>query len=137
MTALYWLGLTGVLTAIFWAAYVLNRFFVFGIGGSMQNAAPAEPGRLAPWAQRAQRAHTNAVENLVVFATLVLTAHGLGLTNLGSIGVAAQVYFWARLVHYIVYTAGVPGVRTVAFLAGFGAQMVVAFAILSRGAGAA
>ena len=66
-----------------------------------------------------------------------MTAHGLGLTNLGSIGAAAQVYFWARLVHYIAYTAGVPGVRTLAFLAGFGAQMVVAFAILAKGAGAA
>ena len=35
---------------------------------------PATPKPLAPWAQRMKAAHYNAVENLVLFAALVLVA---------------------------------------------------------------
>ena len=134
MTALYWLGLTGVMTALFWMPYVLNRFVVLGIWGSMQNPAPGDNERLAAWAQRTRHAYANAVENLAVFVTLVLVAHGLGVSTQGAVVLAAQIYFWARLVHFVVYAMGLPGLRTVAFLAGFGAQIMVALAILSAGA---
>jgi uncharacterized MAPEG superfamily protein len=32
--------------------------------------------------------------------------------------VAAKLYLGARLVHYVVYAAGIPVVRTLAFVAG-------------------
>lgn len=57
------------------------------------------------------RAHANAVENLVVFAALVLTANAAGISN-GAIATAAMVFFWARVVHALAYTFGVPWVRT-------------------------
>jgi len=59
-------------------------------------------------------AHYNAVENLVVFATLVLVLHAAGISNETTV-FACEIYFWARLVHYIVYTVGVPWVRTLSF----------------------
>ncbi len=37
--------------------------------------------------------------------------------------------FWARLAHYIIYTMGVPVLRTLTFVAGFAAQLVLVLAI--------
>ena len=43
---------------------------------------------------------------------------------------AAKTYLVARLVHYVVYTAGIPVVRTLAFAAGFVAMLMFAVALL-------
>ena len=43
---------------------------------------------------------------------------------------ACAVFFWSRLVYVIVYAAGIPGLRTLAFVAGFAAQATLALAIL-------
>ncbi|HEX7130505.1 MAG TPA: MAPEG family protein, partial [Rhodanobacteraceae bacterium] len=92
---------------------------------------PSDPKPLAPWAERLKAAHGNAVENLVVFAALLLTAHALGVST-GVTAMAAMVYFWARLVHAIVYLLGIPWLRTLAFVAGFAAQLAIAIELLSR-----
>ncbi|HWH79158.1 MAG TPA: MAPEG family protein, partial [Candidatus Binatus sp.] len=60
------------LTGILWVPYVLNRAVVRGIGGTV--GYPHAPKALAPWAERLRAAHAKAVENLVVFAALVLAA---------------------------------------------------------------
>jgi uncharacterized MAPEG superfamily protein len=39
------------------------------------------------------------------------------------------VYFWARLAHVIIYTLGIPVLRTLSFTVGFLAQAVLALAI--------
>ena len=63
------------------------------------------------WAGRAKRAHLNMLENLPLFAALVLVAavsnHANAMTAAG-----AEVFFWARLVYAIVYVAGIPWLRT-------------------------
>jgi uncharacterized MAPEG superfamily protein len=69
---------------------------------------------MAPWAERMKAAHYNAVENLVVFAALVLVANAAGISNDTTV-LACKLYFWARLVHLLVYTFGIPWVRTLAF----------------------
>jgi uncharacterized MAPEG superfamily protein len=67
--------------------------------------------RLTGWAHRAVRAHANMLENLVIFAILVLVAHATDrLNDMTMLG--AQLFFWARLVYAIVYLAGIPWVRT-------------------------
>ena len=73
-------------------------------------------------------AHDNAVENLVIFATLVLILAQLDYSTKWT-ALACAVYFWARLAHVIVYTMGVPVFRTLAFAVGFAAQAVLALAI--------
>ena len=80
-------------------------------------------------ARRAKRAHYNAIENLAVFATLVLVAQAMGKADAAQVALATQLYFWARLVHFPALTFGMPGVRTLAFLAGFAAQIMVAIEI--------
>ena len=42
---------------------------------------------------------------------------------------AAATYFWARLVHLVVYTMGMPVIRTLAFAVGFLAQAVLLLAV--------
>ena len=77
------------------------------------------------------KAHSNAVENLVVFATLVLAAQALGVSN-SVIASACVVYFWARVIHALAYTLAIPWVRTLAFAVGFFAQAVIAWQVLAR-----
>jgi uncharacterized MAPEG superfamily protein len=51
--------------------YILDRVMVRGVMGAMANPSPSDKPQAA-WAQRMMAAHTNAVENLVIFAPLVL-----------------------------------------------------------------
>ncbi len=62
-------------------------------------------------AGRAQRAHRNMLENLVLFAALVLVAQAAGRTN-DMTATGAQLFFWARLVYAAIYLAGLPWLRT-------------------------
>ena len=127
-TELYWLTLTALMTALFWVPYVLNRMVMNGLGGTLAGGAP-DSGTLSPWAQRAIKAHTNAVENLAIFAPIVLTAHVLGISNAAT-KAAVVVYFFARLLHFLVYSAGIPAARTLTFTAGWLAQVAIIASIL-------
>ena len=82
----------------------------------------------AEWATRLMFAHDNAVENLVIFAPLVLILAQLDYSTQWT-ALACAVYFWARVAHLIVYTIGLPVFRTLAFTVGFLAQAVLALAI--------
>ncbi len=63
------------------------------------------------WAARAQRAHHNMLENLVLFAALILVTE---VTNKNSAmtGLGAELFFWGRVAYAIVYVVGLPWVRT-------------------------
>jgi len=100
------------LTTVLWIPYILNMIMVRGLVDAV--GYPENPKPLAPWAARMKAAHYNAVENLVVFAALVLTLNAAGVNNDTTV-IACEVYFWARLVHYIVYAAGIPWVRTLIY----------------------
>jgi uncharacterized MAPEG superfamily protein len=76
-------------------------------------------------------AHTNAVENLMIIAPLVLILDSLGHTT-ESTAIACAVYFWARLAHAIVYTLGIKVIRTLAFSVGFAAQAALVLAIFGK-----
>lgn len=128
-TELLYLTLVTALTGLLWVPYILDRVMVRGLLDAV--GYPENPKPQSPWAQRLMKAHANAVENLVIFATLVLVAHVLGISN-GTIAGASVVYFWARLVHAAAYTFGVPWVRTLAFTVGFLAQAAIAWQILAR-----
>ncbi len=116
-----------VFTAVLWMPYILNLIAVRGIMDAV--GYPDNPAPLSPWAEKMKAAHANAVENLVVFAALVLIADAAGVSSDATV-LACQVYFWARVVHALSYTFAIPWVRTLAFVAGFGCQMVLALALL-------
>lgn len=125
---LFWLTLTILMTALFWAPYILNRMAETGIWGALRNPEPDASPR-ARWAVRMMAAHQNAVENLVIFAPLVLIAVATDTTS-HTTNLAAVVYFFARAAHFVIYSAGLPVLRTLAFTAGFFAQLAIALAIL-------
>jgi uncharacterized MAPEG superfamily protein len=71
---------------------------------------------LTGWAGRAQRAHRNMLENLVLFAALVLICAVSNKTNATTL-LGAQLFLWARLAYAVIYLAGIPYLRTAAWLA--------------------
>lgn len=124
---LFWLTLTVVLSGVLWVPYILNRIQVRGLTGSMANPSRADAPQ-AEWANRLMFAHDNAIENLIIFAPLVLILNAIDYSTKWTV-LACAVYFWSRLAHLIVYALGVPVLRTLAFTVGFIAQAVLALAI--------
>lgn len=110
------------LTAVMWMPYILNMIAVRGLINAV--GYPLNPEPLSPWAAKMKAAHANAVENLVVFAPLVLIANVADISNATTV-LACHLYFWARLVHMLSYTFAIPWVRTLAFAAGFGCQITL------------
>lgn len=108
--------------------YILNRIVENGIWGALRNPNFDAPPK-AQWAGRMMHAHTNAVENLVIFAPLVLMLSITGISTSATVG-ACAMYFFVRAAHFAVYSLGIPFLRTVLFLAGFVAQMTLALTLL-------
>ena len=125
---LKYLTLVTSMTALMWIPYILNMIMVRGLLDAV--AYPDDPKPMAPWATRMKAAHYNAVENLVIFAALVLIAHVDGVKSEVT-AVACVTYFWARVVHFAAYTFRVPWVRTLGFVIGFGCQITLAWQILA------
>jgi uncharacterized MAPEG superfamily protein len=127
-TELYWLTLTVLMTGLMWLPYILNRIIEQGIVSATWDPQGETATKVA-WADRMARAHANAVENLVIFAPLVLAVE---LTNLNSefTTLACIVYFFSRLTHFVVFTFGVPVLRVITFMVSVGAQLLLAFTLL-------
>src|SRR5262245_3544737 len=128
-TELIYLTYVALLTGLLWLPYILNTIMVRGLVNAV--GYPENPKPLAPWAARLKAAHYNAVENLLVVASLILAANALGVSSDATV-MSAQVYFWARVVHALAYTLAIPWVRTLAFAAGVAAQVCIAWQILSH-----
>ena len=125
---LQYLTYAALLTALIWVPYILNEVMVRGVVEAV--GYPQNPKPLAAWATRMKAAHYNAIENLAIFATLVLVANAMHLRS-HAIDVSCVVYFWARVVHLSAYTFAIPWVRTLAFVTGFLAQLCIAWQVLS------
>jgi len=115
------------LTAIMWMPYILNLIAVRGLVDAV--GYPDDPKPLSPWAAKMKASHSNAVENLVVFAALVLIADAADISNATTV-FACQIYFWARLVHLLSYTFAIPWVRTLSFAAGFACQIAIVLQLI-------
>lgn len=72
-------------------------------------------GEMPAWAGRAARAHRNMLENLVLFAILVFAARIANVGNATTL-LGAQLFFWGRVAHAAIYIAGIPWLRTAAWL---------------------
>lgn len=89
------------------------------LAGNRENMPPIEG-----WAGRAARAHRNMLESLVLFAILVFVAYVTQRAN-AQTAFGAALFFWARLAYVVLYTAGIPWLRTGAW-----AVSVVGLAII-------
>ncbi|MGY8785029.1 MAG: MAPEG family protein [Pseudomonadales bacterium] len=124
LTYLTWVT---VFTALMWMPYILNTIVVRGLINAVGYSDNPKP--LAPWAARMKQAHSNAIENLVVFGLLIFVAQAAGANN-ETTALASAIYFYARIVHFVTYSLGVPWVRTLAFAVGFMCQISLALQIL-------
>ena len=125
---LKYLSLTTAFTALIWLPIIANRLRELGVWIALKNPQP-DVRPHADWAYRLGHAHRNAIENLAVFAPLAIMVHVLGVGD-GLTAAWSCVYLCARVAHAVIYGAGIPLLRTIAFFAGFLAQMVLALRLL-------
>ena len=127
--AYLYLVLSGMLAVLLWVPYILARVFVWGLPTFLNNypeGFPATEPTPPLWAQRAKRAHLNMLETLPAFAAVVFGAGLLaGETAGAEIGFWAQVFFLARIGHAVVYTFGVPYLRTPVYLVSWAAVLMI------------
>jgi uncharacterized MAPEG superfamily protein len=102
------------------AALTLVLALVAVTGAQLQVGLPTLAGNreglpeMTGWAGRAARAHRNMLENLVLFAILAFAAKAVGISN-GTTILGAQLFFWGRVAHAVLYVAGIPWARTAAW----------------------
>ena len=122
---------SAMLCVVLWIPYIGARaFVVWGLADFLKNYTEGFPAVAKPeplWATRAHRAHLNLVETLPAFVGVVWAASATGAG--AAITTWAPFFFWARVLHAIVYVAGVPYLRTPVYLASW-------FAVLMIGVGA-
>lgn len=125
---LYALTCSALWTGILWVPIIVNRLVEMGPWKALKNPEP-DVRPHASWAYRLAAAHRNAIENLVVFAPLAIMVHLLGLGTALTAG-AAMAFFFSRVAHALIYTLGIPLLRTIAFVIGFAAELVLAMRLL-------
>jgi uncharacterized MAPEG superfamily protein len=131
---LQYLVWAAILTMFVRVSWMADKVMVRGLAKVTRYPQDSEP--LSGWGKRTWIAHEDAVQNLVIFAVLVLALHLAGESNTIT-RAAAATYFWARLCHFIVYAFAIPRIKTVAFVVAFAAQLVLAwqFILISWQAG--
>ena len=121
---LWMLAATAVWSLVLTLPALLGVVFASGGTAYALGNRSGDPPATPAWVGRAQRAHCNLVENIGPFAVLVLVAHVTGKAN--SVTAAASVAFFAlRVLHAIIYMAGIKGVRTFVFLGSVVALLVI------------
>src|SRR5574338_123705 len=110
LTLLAWAVALMLVQMLVAASGAASQYGVMPLFGNREGLPP-----LTGWAGRAYRAHRNMLENLVLFAALVLIAVQAGKTNDSTL-LGAQLFFWARLAYAAIYVAGIPYLRTATWL---------------------
>lgn len=104
------------------AAAAANQ--VVGLNTLAGNRDDMQP--LSGFAGRAKRAHLNMVENLVLFAALVLIAAVTNKAN-ATTAMGALIFFWARLIYAVIYLLGIPWLRTLAWFVSVIGMVMIAW----------
>jgi uncharacterized MAPEG superfamily protein len=119
-------GLTWVILLV--AALVRTRCWtVAGLTAAFGNRDNLPPD--LPIAGRASRAAWNMVESMVIFIALVLAVRMMAKTNHPQVLAGANLFFWARVIFWPVYLAGIPYLRTIVWTVGIVGLLMMAAAI--------
>jgi len=79
-----------ILTLLMWIPYTITH--IFNVGVVRAHTYKDDMSSLPDWAQRAKKAHYNSLENLVPFASLIIIANLINISNEATIS-AAIAYF--------------------------------------------
>jgi len=113
---------TATLALLSFMPYFIAYIKCWGITGIVGNRENLPT--LPLWAQRALNAHANLTENLVHFSVLVIVAHITTVSN-DITAMGATLFFWARVAYLGIYVAGIPWLRTMAFMAGWVGEVMI------------
>jgi uncharacterized MAPEG superfamily protein len=111
------------------------QMLIAATGANTQVGLPTLAGNredlpeMTGWAGRARRAHLNMIENLVLFAALVLIAATAGKAN-ATTAMGAMIFFWARLAYAVIYLIGIPWLRTLAWFVSVIGMVMIAWVLL-------
>ena len=86
---LTYLTYAALLTSLLWLPNILGVIMMIGLIPALHFRS-ALPSDTPQWVYRANRAHQNAVENLIPFAVMVVVAHLAGIST-------EMTAFWAML----------------------------------------
>ena len=120
---------------VYSAALLLVLIVVQATSGVMAQGLPAMAGNrddLPPpktFQSRTKRLVDNHREGLTLFAPLILAAALAHVSN-GWTVLGAQLFFFARVAHAILYLLGVPWVRPLAWAIGIAGTIMVLAAVL-------
>ncbi len=115
-------AMTAELTMLFWA--VMLYFLLIMIPAALgirDNGAKAQGGPRDDMPEpsvlraRMNRLAGNMQENMVLFTALVLVAHAAGVHSDNTV-LGAEIFVGARVAHAVIYIAGWPMIRPVAWL---------------------
>ncbi len=109
--------------------HTATKFQAYGVAFMTSARDGIDPSALSQFGARAERAFANYQENFIPFAVAVLLAANLEAFTLGT-SVAAVTFLVSRLVHPIVYLAGITPLRTVAYTVGLIATLYIYLVIL-------
>ena len=129
-TELWYLFLSSVLLAAMWIPHIIGQVTNAGLLTAEDYRRLRDPRQFPDWVRRADRAHQNLVEQFGAFAGLIVVAQFAGIAT-ATTALAAAVFFWARVAHAVVYIAGVPYVRAVAFVVSLGGLFDIARELFS------
>lgn len=122
---LAWAGLLG-LAQVMLAAAAITRERGTQWNASARDGQAPPPGLLAG---RLQRAQANFLETFAVFAAAAIAVVVAGRQD-ASTALAVQLYFWARLAYVPLYAAGIPYVRSLAWLVSLAGILMLLWALL-------
>ncbi len=117
---------------------VILTFLIISVpalGGILQNGlatqAGARDGLPEPsvFAKRARRLQDNMIENMVLFVPLVLAAQAAGVST-AQTALGAEIFVIARVLHAVIYLAGIPWLRPVAWAGGVVGMGMILLALL-------
>lgn len=130
MTTTLALVLSAALTFAMIMLPAVMRLRLWTVAGFKQAAGNREQLPEPPaWVARAERASRNMLENMVIFVAVIVAAHAAGApSELAMTG--ATVFFWARLVYWFLYLAGIPYLRTAVWSVGVVGCVLVGVAAL-------
>lgn len=124
------LALYGLLTAITLVLQATGALNQLGMGYLLSSR---DEGRTVEgMAARLDRALSNSIIAMVLFAPAVLVLHAKGASSASTL-IAAQAFLVGRVVYLPAYWLGITGLRTLAWTVGFFATIALYVIALTHG----
>ena len=85
-------------------------------------------GEPSQFQSRSKRVAENHKEGLLLFAPLVLVASAAGISTEWTV-LGAQLFFYSRIAHAVIYLAGWPWIRPLAWAIGMAGTLMILVAL--------